>query len=116
LGGVLTEKIGPRIPLAVGLALVGGALLLMTGLGTESGFAALAVPMAMVGVGLGFVITASAEAIIGNAPVDDAGVASGLQSTAIQVGGVMGTAILGSVLTRQVGSVLVEKLTAAGVP
>jgi EmrB/QacA subfamily drug resistance transporter len=116
LGGVLTERLGPRLPLAVGLALVGVALLLMTGLGADSGFSALWPSMAMVGIGLGFVITASAEAIIGNAPVDDAGIASGLQSTAIQVGGVMGTAILGSILTSQVGSVLFEKLTAAGVP
>jgi EmrB/QacA subfamily drug resistance transporter len=116
LGGVLTERFGPRLPLSLGLALVGVALLLMTGLGVDSGFDELWPPMVMVGLGLGFVVTASAEAIVGNAPVDDAGVASGLQSTAIQVGGVMGTAILGSVLSSTVGSVLFEKLTAAGVP
>lgn len=80
LGGVLTERFGPRLPLALGLALVGVALLLMTGLGADSGFGALWPPMAMVGLGLGFVITASAEAIVGNAPVDDAGVASGPQA------------------------------------
>jgi EmrB/QacA subfamily drug resistance transporter len=116
LGGVLTEKLGPRPPLVAGLALLGAALLLMTGLDPDSGYGSLWPPLLMVGLGLGFVITASAEAIVGNAPVDDAGVASGLQSTAIQVGGVMGTAILGSILAGQVGSVLIEKLTAAGVP
>jgi EmrB/QacA subfamily drug resistance transporter len=116
LGGVMTERLGPRPPLVIGLGLTAAALFLMTGLGADSGFGALAVPMAMVGIGLGFVITASAEAIVGNAPVDDAGIASGLQSTAIQVGGVMGTAILGSILSSTVGSVLFEKLTDAGVP
>nr|AIA14533.1 Major Facilitator Superfamily [uncultured bacterium] len=116
LGGVLTEKFGPRPPLVAGLALLGAALLLMTGLEPDSGYGALWPPLLMVGLGLGFVITASAEAIVGNAPVDDAGVASGLQSTAIQVGGVMGTAILGSILSSQVGTVLYEKLTNAGVP
>jgi EmrB/QacA subfamily drug resistance transporter len=116
LGGALTEKLGPRPPLVAGLALLGAALLLMTGLEPDSGYGALWPPLLMVGFGLGFVITASAEAIVGNAPVDDAGVASGLQSTAIQVGGVMGTAILGSILSSQVGTVLYEKLTDAGVP
>jgi EmrB/QacA subfamily drug resistance transporter len=116
LGGVLTEKLGPRVPLVLGLGLVGVALLLMTGIEPDSGFAAFGPSLVMIGAGLGFVITASAEAIVGNAPVDDAGVASGLQSTAIQVGGVMGTAILGSVLSSTVGSVLFEKLTGAGVP
>jgi EmrB/QacA subfamily drug resistance transporter len=116
LGGVATEKLGPRPPLVLGLALLGAALLLMTGLEPDSGYSALWPPLVMVGLGLGCVITASAEAIVGNAPVDDAGVASGLQSTAIQVGGVMGTAILGSILSSQVGSVLFDKLTGAGVP
>lgn len=46
----------------------------------------------------------------------DAGIAGGLQSTAVQLGGVMGTAILGSVLSGRVGSVLPGKLAAAGVP
>jgi predicted MFS family arabinose efflux permease len=116
LGGLLTEKAGPRLPLAGGLGLIGVALLLLTGLEAESAFSALWPSFVMLGAGLGFVITASSEVIVGNAPVDDAGVASGLQSTAIQVGGVMGTAILGSVLSSRVGSVLLEKLTGAGVP
>lgn len=116
IGGLLTDRLGPRLPLATGLALIGAALLLMTGLGTMSSFSSLWPPFVMLGAGLGLVITASSEVIVGNAPVDDAGVASGLQSTAIQVGGVMGTAILGSVLSSGVGSVLVQKLVGAGVP
>ncbi|HVW45596.1 MAG TPA: MFS transporter [Solirubrobacterales bacterium] len=116
VGGMLTGRIGPRLPLAAGLALIGLALLLMTGLGADSSSSSLVLPFVMVGIGLGLVITASAEVIVGNAPIDDAGVASGLQSTAMQVGGVMGTSILGSVLTARVGSVLFDKLTAAGVP
>jgi hypothetical protein len=43
-------------------------------------------------------------------------VAGGLQSTAVQLGGVMGTTILGSVLTSRVGSVLVGQLTGVGTP
>jgi hypothetical protein len=68
------------------------------------------------GIGLGFLITSSSEAIVGNAPVDDAGVAGGLQSTAVQLGGVMGTAILGSVLSSRIGSVLAGQLIGAGTP
>ncbi|MGE4123271.1 MAG: MFS transporter, partial [Solirubrobacterales bacterium] len=116
LGGLLTERLGPRPPLAGGLSIIGIALLLMTGLGVDSGFSSLWPPFVMLGAGLGFVITASSEVIVGNAPVDDAGVASGLQSTAIQVGGVMGTSILGSVLASRVGSVLLSSLIGAGVP
>ena len=60
----------------------------------------------LLGAGIGLVLTASSDAIVGNAPVDDAGVAGGLQSTAVQLGGVLGTTILGSVLSSRVGSTL----------
>ncbi len=116
LGGVLTEKIGPRLTMFTGLALIGGGLLWMTGVGVDSAFGALWPPFLMIGAGLGCMITSSSEVIIGNAPVEDAGIAGGLQSTATQLGGVMGTAILGSVLTTHVASVYVADLVGAGAP
>ena len=39
-----------------------------------------------------------------------------MQSTFMQLGGVLGSAVLGSVLASRVGSVLVDKLVGAGVP
>ena len=53
---------------------------------------------------------------MGNAPVADAGIAGGVQSTATQLGGVMGTAILGSILTTHIGTVLFSRLVDAGTP
>jgi len=61
-------------------------------------------------------LTAGSDAVVGSASVDDAGVGRGLQSTAVQLGGVMGTTILGPILTSRVGSVLVGDLTSAGAP
>ncbi len=58
----------------------------------------------MVGLGRGFVITASAEAIVGNPPVDDAGVASGLPSTAIQVGGILALAAAMALFVQRAGT------------
>jgi MFS family permease len=116
VAGILLDRIGPRPILTGGLAAIGVGLLLMTGIEPDSSFTGLIAPLVLLGAGLGSVITAASEVIVGNAPVEDAGVAGGLQSTAVQVGGVMGTAILGSVLSSRVGSVLVEKLTGAGVP
>ncbi|OHV28855.1 MULTISPECIES: MFS transporter [Pseudofrankia] len=116
ISGHVTERFGPRPPMVAGLVLSGVALLLLTRLEIGSGFGALWPSLLMLGIGMGLVITASAEAIIGNAPVDDAGVAGGLQTTALQLGGVIGTAVLGSILSSRVGSVLIDKLTGAGAP
>jgi hypothetical protein len=51
-----------------------------------------------------------------HAPVELAGVASGLQSTAMQLGGSLGTAILGAVMSAKISSLLPASWTAARLP
>ncbi len=92
------------------------ALLLLTSLEPGSSYVHLWPEFVLLGAGIGMVIAASTEAIVSNVDVDHAGVAGGLQSTAIQLGGVLGTAVLGSVLAGRVSGVLAAKLSAAGVP
>ncbi len=116
LGALLTGRLGPRAPIALGLGLTGVALLLLLGLEPSSPYSALWPSFVLLGIGIGLVVVASTDAIVANAPVDEAGVAGGIQTTAVQLGGVVGTAILGSVLATQVGAVLARSLHAAGVP
>ncbi|MDT5012249.1 MAG: hypothetical protein QOH57_3866 [Mycobacterium sp.] len=116
VSGFLTERFGPRPSMVSGLVAVATALFLLTSLATDSGYNALWPAFVLLGAGIGLVLTASSDAIVGNASVDDAGVAGGLQSTAVQLGGVLGTTILGSVLSSRVGSVLHGELTTAGTP
>jgi predicted MFS family arabinose efflux permease len=116
LSGVLTEKFGPRPAMVSGLLGVAGGLVLLGGLAADSGYDAIWPAFALLGAGIGLVLTASSEAIVGNAPVDDAGVAGGLQSTSVQLGAVLGTTILGSVLSSKVGATLAGSLTANAVP
>jgi EmrB/QacA subfamily drug resistance transporter len=116
LSGFITERFGPRPAMVTGLGGVAIALYLLTSLRTGSGYDALWPAFVLLGAGIGLVLTASSDAIVGNASVDDAGVAGGLQSAAVQLGGVLGTTILGSVLSSRVGSVLFGELTAAGTP
>jgi sugar phosphate permease len=56
------------------------------------------------------------EVIVGNAEVELAGVASGLQSTALQVGGTIGTSVLGAVMSAKVDSLLPARWAAAHLP
>jgi EmrB/QacA subfamily drug resistance transporter len=116
LSGVLTEKFGPRPSMVGGLAGVAGGLVLLSRLAADSGYGAIWPAFALLGAGIGLVLTASSEAIVGSAPVDDAGVAGGLQSTSVQLGAVLGTTILGSALSSRVGSTLTGSLTTHGVP
>ncbi len=116
LGGLLNQRFGPKLVVPMGMAMVGVGLLLLLSLQPQSGYVHLWPSFVLVGIGVGMVIVASSDAIVANAPTDDAGVAGGLQSTALQLGGVLGTSILGSVLVTRVGSVLVGTLLRSGVP
>lgn len=116
LGAWLTGKFGPRVPIAVGLGAVTASLAFLTQLEVHSPYLYLWPPLVGLGLGIGLVVVASTDAIVGNTPVDDAGLAGGIQSTAVQLGGVLGSSVLGSVLATRVGTVLVDKLTGAGVP
>jgi len=116
LGGLLTERFGPRVPLCLGMLILAGCFLGLTGLGVDTGYGGQWPYFLLIGLAMGFVIVASTEAIVGNAPVERGGLAGGLQSTANQLGGVLGTAVLGSVIVSGVGSVLAGNLADAGVP
>jgi EmrB/QacA subfamily drug resistance transporter len=116
LGARVTRRFGPRLPIGIGLLSVSLALVLLTSLEPDSAYIHLWPEFVLLGIGIGMVISASTEAIVSNVDIDHAGIAGGLQATAIQLGGVLGTAVLGSLLAGRVGSVLIDKLTNAGVP
>jgi hypothetical protein len=62
------------------------------------------------------VVTSATDAIVGDASEDEAGVAGGIQTTSIQLGGVLGTAVCGSILAASVAAVLKPALTSRRVP
>jgi EmrB/QacA subfamily drug resistance transporter len=115
IGSVLTNRFGPRLPVVLGMVVLAGAFFGLTGLGVDSGYGSLWPWFLLIGLALGLIITSTTQAIVGNVAVERGGVAGGLQTTANQLGGVLGTAVLGSILVSTVGSVLPSKLAAAGV-
>lgn len=116
IAGALITKIGPRLPLVGGMAITAIASLGLTQLEAGSGFSAMFPWFALVGVGLSPVMVAATEIIVGNAPVALAGVAGGLQQVAMQVGGALGTSVLGAVMTSKVADVLPGHMRDAGLP
>jgi EmrB/QacA subfamily drug resistance transporter len=116
LAGALTARFGPRPVLVIGMLLNAAALYGLSRLQVDSSYVHLWPWFILLGFGFGFVIVAGTEAIVGNAPVELAGVAGGLQQTGMQLGGVLGTTIFGTVMATEVGDVLFGKLTGAGLP
>ncbi|MFG2259463.1 MFS transporter [Streptomyces mirabilis] len=116
IGSQLTARFGPRVTIPLGLVLSAAAMFGMLTWTVDSSYATMWPPFIAMGLGVGIVLPATAAAIIGNAPVKDGGVASGLQSTMLQMGGALGTSVLVTVIASKVGSSLSGELTSAGVP
>jgi EmrB/QacA subfamily drug resistance transporter len=115
-GSRAVAKIGPRVPLLVGALLSAGGLIGLSRLGPHTSFSSIWPFLALIGLGFGPAQTAFARAIVGGAPPGQAGIAGGMTSTAIQIGGLLGLSVLGSVIVSRVTSTLPHKLTQAGVP
>ncbi|MFI9122416.1 MFS transporter [Streptomyces bikiniensis] len=116
LGAALTDRFGPRLTMPLGMVLQAVACLVMLAWEADSAYGLMWPPFIALGLGVGMVMASSSEAVVGNAPVKDAGVAGGLQATALQVGGALGTSVLVSLITGRVGATLTGELTSAGVP
>ncbi|MFC7842084.1 MFS transporter [Streptomyces sp. NPDC001046] len=116
LAGAMITKFGPRVPLAGGMALTAIAMYGMSTLETDTGSGVMSLWFALLGLGLAPVMVGATEVIVGNAPMELSGVAGGLQQAAMQIGGSLGTAVLGAVMASKVNSDLAGNWQQAGLP
>lgn len=95
----LTQRFGLRRVTCVGLLVVAGGMLLLGRLDPASGYASLAVAVAVLGVGLGVTAPAATHAIVDNVSADKYGVASAVNDATREFGGALGIALAGSLLS-----------------
>lgn len=116
IAGLLITKFGPRVPLVGGMTATAAAMFGMTTLSTDTGTFTMSLWFALLGLGLAPVMVGATEVIVGNAPMELSGVAGGLQQAAMQVGGALGTAVLGAVMSSKVGADFAGNWKDAGIP
>ncbi|MFF8943369.1 MFS transporter [Streptomyces sp. NPDC014864] len=116
LAGFAITKLGPRIPLAGGMVATAVAMYGMSTLKAGTGSATMSLWFALLGFGLAPVMVGATEVIVGNAPMELSGVAGGLQQAAMQIGGSLGTAVLGAVMASKVDNDLAGNWKDAGLP
>lgn len=104
LGGLLTHRIPLRVLLAGGLLLVAAGSFGLTTLHPDTGLGSLWPWYALIGIGIGCSLTGGSQAVVGSAPHDHAGVATGIQQTSLNLGGALATAVLGSVMVSEVAA------------
>jgi len=116
VSGKVINRVGPRIPIIAGMLMSAVALFGLSRLGVTTSPNDTIPEFVMLGLGLSPVIVGATDVIVGNAPMQLAGVAGGLQSTAFQVGGTLGTAVLGAVMSAKVSTLLPASWRAAHLP
>ncbi len=98
LAGKVTDLIGPRWPITIGMLLLSIALWDFSTLGTHASFFDMLPGMLIGGVGMGMAMGPMTTAALSTVPVDEAGVASGVVTTSRQVGGALGVAVMGAIV------------------
>jgi Na+/melibiose symporter-like transporter len=104
LSARFVERLGTKLVVTVGLALVAAGLFAMTGLGVGTSYGDIVWRIVLVAAGMGCTMAPATESIMGSLPRSKAGVGSAVNDTTRQVGGALGIAIIGSVLASTYGS------------
>ncbi|WP_246697868.1 MFS transporter [Rhizobium sp. G21] len=97
LGGAFLHVIGLRFLIAGGMA-VGSLSILVATYGISHGFGWLILGLALMGAGVGGCMSVASTAIMGNAPVHRAGMASSVEEVSYEFGSLFAVTILGSLL------------------
>jgi EmrB/QacA subfamily drug resistance transporter len=108
----LTKRIGPKLVIALGFAVIGVACLLGANTTLLTGTAFTATWMAVLGLGMGLVFAPAASAALSQIDAEHSGVASGVLQALNKTGGPLGAALFGSALS----SVYQAHLPVAGLP
>jgi MFS family permease len=114
LAGLLADRVGNRPLIATGLVLqsIGFAWLALTASPT-SPYADLVGPFLVAGIGISLVFPAVANAVVGNEPSGELGLASAINTSFREIGGVFGVAVAVATFTAA-GSVLSPQLFTDG--
>jgi EmrB/QacA subfamily drug resistance transporter len=97
--GLLTDRIGPRIPASIGVIATMAGFVVGTSLGIESHWLVPAALLALTGLGQGFFNTANQTALITSVPRDYRGFATGMVQMVFGLGALLGTALGTALLT-----------------
>ncbi|MGH2925631.1 MAG: MFS transporter [Solirubrobacterales bacterium] len=114
LAGRLTDRIGARLPIAVGLTLVAVALGWLTTIDASTTYGNLLPSFILMGGGMALVMSPMSTAAMNAVADAKAGIASGILSMNRMIGGTLGVAVIGAVFQGAARSKLDALLAGSG--
>jgi EmrB/QacA subfamily drug resistance transporter len=113
LGARLAERFGAKLIVATGLAVIGGAMALLAQAGVDGPYGLIAAALALMGFGMGAAMSPATDAIMGTLDEAHLSVGSAMNDTTRLVGGALGVAVLGSLMTSHYGDAMQSAPAAA---
>jgi EmrB/QacA subfamily drug resistance transporter len=110
LAGRLTDRIGAKLPIATGLSLTALSLFLQSRITVDTGYGLLLPTFALMGLGIGLVMSPMSTAAMNSVDPAKAGGGSGILSMSRMVGGTFGVAAVGAMFQSLSDSKLSSKL------
>ena len=102
ISGQLTDRFNPKIPIFIGIAILGISMYLFSFLSMQTMHDQVMLPLYLRGLGIGLVFTPLSTVALYEIPKAQLAQASGLMNTVRQVGGSFGIAALGTLLTQRI--------------
>lgn len=106
LAPYLVRRVGVRVLCGAGMTLVALAMVGLSTAGTDTHYGVIALLLWVGGTGMGWAMTPATASITDSLPEAEQGVASAMNDVAREVGGALGIAVLGSVLSAGYRSAL----------
>ena len=104
LSSKVVERFGSKRTIATGLGLATIALILMGTLSVNTQYIDIAWRFVILAAGMALVMAPATDSVMGSVPLAKAGVGSAVNDTTRQVGGALGVAIIGSIVSSVYGS------------
>jgi EmrB/QacA subfamily drug resistance transporter len=95
----IAERVGSKIIVAVGLVTAAVGLILASRLTADATYGQVVISLLVLAAGLALVMPTATESIMGSLPPAKAGVGSAVNDTTRELGGALGVAVLGSVMS-----------------
>jgi MFS transporter, DHA2 family, multidrug resistance protein len=103
LSAKVVERIGSKIVVASGLSIAAIGLIMASRLTAGASYPEVLASLVVLAAGMALVMPPATESIMGSLPLAKAGVGSAVNDTTRQVGGALGVAVLGSVMSSTYG-------------
>ncbi|MFF0792907.1 DHA2 family efflux MFS transporter permease subunit [Streptomyces spiralis] len=116
LTGYLTPRVGMRWTVTAGMAGGTAALALLTQVDGSSSYGDFVAPLVILGLAIGLALSPCTDAIMGAFPESELGVGGAVNDTSLELGGSLGIAILGSLLSTSYSHHLSDATAGTGLP